>query len=1167
MKDDDKKKPFDPMAPLPTIIRGLNPEELFARGMQSVKMSVAGPQGPAKAPRIEEMARLFPGYEVLSLLGSGGMGAVYKARQVSLDRTVAIKLLPLEANRDHAFAERFRREAQTMGRLHHPNVVGLFDFGQTKEGHLYYVMEYVEGATLHDLTRTKGALNPERVVRIVGQICEGLAAAHREGVVHRDIKPLNILVDTHGQVKIADFGLSRSTNPNSTPGQMLTIKGMAVGTPDYMAPEQRRGERVDQRADIYAVGIVLYEALTGELPRGVFAPASQRAGTPPKLDDIIVRAMHQDPAKRFQSTMEMKLALDAISLQGGAPAPARGASPKPSPNDTVVRPREVLPGKTASAKKNRTGLWLAVAASVVVLGILGYALSRPAHSVRPMAPHYEPTPAPIAVATPAPKPPPPVVAAKPSPTAAPVVSISNAPTEPKTFGSSRYQLIRSQGSWMQAKTEAEFKGGHLAAITTPEEGKWIRETFGPEIPRKWARIWIGAYQAERDDTWHWVTDEEFKYTNWIPGEPNGARTNATPPYCASLTNSKDGAGANGWDDTASTGGTTVVGYLVEWDEPKAAASAPATPAPAPVAMATPAPAPAATPAPATPAPAVNEGEQRLALHKSQFDAAYARDIGRTFDAAREVLRTNYQSAIDREIARASQAGKVAEAVTLREERMRANTGTGLDSDPSALPAVLQPLRIGYRNNLARLETDRAARLKPIRDGYLKLLDASQAEFTKVKKTEAALVLKTERDKLAAQWAAETPVAPPAGAGVAAAKGTTPTTSDAGSSWRRAAQMVLRLGGKIDIKVEGKRTSLATEADIPTRRFEVVRIDLADSAKNEKLTEADLALVSACRELEELYIDHAPVTNKGLEGLRGLSTLRTLRLHFCTGVNDQFMPVVATLGSLTVLELEHDSVTREGLKNIARCTKLHRLHLMGRSISAAGLAGLSLDVDELSLSELAESTALDLSGFKKLKRLHLISMKEGKMRLLDEAAKLRGLEFLRFNGCDVTDGDLGKLSGLSNLKALELEQGDIKGPGLASLRPLRSLTRIRLNNCNVTEAVLDVIGRELGGLQILSLSGSATVPPEAFRHLSKLRGLREIAALDGIGNDQVASMLAGFNGLEIVHFGNCAQLTEAGLQAFARLKTLKRISLNNCTKLTPAMIEAFRKSRPEVTVND
>ena len=318
--------PSIPSAPDPSVLNGLNPEELFARGMQSVKMTRgAGLAADWEPPTIEETARLFPNYEVLEIVGRGGMGAVYRARQLTLDRTVAIKLLPLEVSADQDFAERFKREARTMARLSHPNIVSVFDFGTTTEGHLYFVMEYVEGTTLHQLIKSTG-LKPHQALEIIVGVCEALNYAHTEGVVHRDVKPANVLVDVRGRVKVTDFGLARLSGPSAAEQAGYTVTGTVLGTPDYMAPEQKRGMHVDHRADIYSLGVMLYEMLCGQVPQGVFDLPSRLVPVDERVDQVVVRAMHQEPDRRYQNTQEMRNEVQTISVAK-------------SPNAKAPRPR------------------------------------------------------------------------------------------------------------------------------------------------------------------------------------------------------------------------------------------------------------------------------------------------------------------------------------------------------------------------------------------------------------------------------------------------------------------------------------------------------------------------------------------------------------------------------------------------------------------------------------------------------------------------------------------------------------------------------------------------------------------------------------------------------------------------------------------------------------
>ena len=266
---------------------GLCPRCLLSGGLFSAATSGGGPR--FAAPGLEDLARRFPDLELRGVLGRGGMGAVYLARQVKLDRDVALKVLPPEVGRDPAFAQRFLREARTLARLNHPHIVQVFDFGQTpgdpdtgEPGLFYFLMEYVDGANLRDVIAAAhaGTVEPAKSLEIVRQVCTALQFAHARGVVHRDVKPENILLDRAGTVKIADFGLAKLGRGDREEAAAGTLTGtrQAMGTPHYMAPEQARGTRdVDHRADIYSLGVVFYELLTGELPLGRFAPPSARA--------------------------------------------------------------------------------------------------------------------------------------------------------------------------------------------------------------------------------------------------------------------------------------------------------------------------------------------------------------------------------------------------------------------------------------------------------------------------------------------------------------------------------------------------------------------------------------------------------------------------------------------------------------------------------------------------------------------------------------------------------------------------------------------------------------------------------------------------------------------------------------------------------------------------
>jgi serine/threonine protein kinase len=328
------RKPLPPNLPL-----GLCPECLMNAGLKTTVQS--GPSGPTGAsgfepPAVEQLAPFFPQLEILELIGKGGMGAVYKARQPGLDRLVALKILPPSAASDPGFAERFNREARALARLSHPNIVIVHDFGrvggdgqppgaeatavsgkQPLPALHYLLMEFVDGGNLRQIEQA-GKLTPEQALAIVPQICEALQFAHSEGIVHRDIKPENILLDKRGRVKITDFGIARILG--HAPGKTrLTGAQDIVGTPAYMAPEQmEKPLTVDHRADIYSLGVVFYEMLTGELPLGRFPPPSRKVQVDVRLDEVVLQALEKEPSLRYQQASEVKSAVETIANTKGS---------------------------------------------------------------------------------------------------------------------------------------------------------------------------------------------------------------------------------------------------------------------------------------------------------------------------------------------------------------------------------------------------------------------------------------------------------------------------------------------------------------------------------------------------------------------------------------------------------------------------------------------------------------------------------------------------------------------------------------------------------------------------------------------------------------------------------------------------------------------------------
>jgi serine/threonine protein kinase len=285
------------------------------------------------APSIDELAPHFAQLEILGIVGQGGAGTVYRARQRTLGRYVALKVLSQQYAHEDSFAARFEREARALASLSHPHIVMVHDAGRAGP-YLFLLMEFVEGTNLRGLLRL-GRIDPRQALSIVSEVCSALQYAHDRGVVHRDIKPENVLLDVSGRAKIADFGLAKLVNPDSTT-PLLTTSHQVMGTPQYMAPEQiERPSAVDHRADLYALGVVLYELLTGELPMGRFDSPSQKTDVDVRLDAIVLRALERDRERRYQHAAEIKTDVDAVS--SGRVIASRRASPEPARREPETR--------------------------------------------------------------------------------------------------------------------------------------------------------------------------------------------------------------------------------------------------------------------------------------------------------------------------------------------------------------------------------------------------------------------------------------------------------------------------------------------------------------------------------------------------------------------------------------------------------------------------------------------------------------------------------------------------------------------------------------------------------------------------------------------------------------------------------------------------------------
>jgi serine/threonine-protein kinase len=399
-------------------------------------------------------------FRIDSFVGGGAVGAVYRARQVALDKDVAVKILHGEHAGDATYAARFQREARAASRLDHPNSVRVLDFGQEPDGLLYIAMEFLDGRDLFHVIRQDWPLPPQRTADVLGQALAALAVAHDMGIVHRDLKPENIMMltgtDDEGRprdvVKVCDFGIAKFTEQRETgAGQKLTSQGIVVGTPEYMSPEQGKGEALDARSDLYAMGVILYQMLTGRVPfeaetavgvvlkhvtEEAAAPRTINAGADPRLEAICLKAMRKKREDRYQAAREMRVDLRAVVRDRGGAHPLAHATTQRlavpadvasaptavaldsgavvaapastlTPAGTVTDAKALRPGRGRRFAFAGGGLALAVAAAVV-WGTMASApsttavLSGPVPSAAPPASSSASAPSPAAPLPPAP---------------------------------------------------------------------------------------------------------------------------------------------------------------------------------------------------------------------------------------------------------------------------------------------------------------------------------------------------------------------------------------------------------------------------------------------------------------------------------------------------------------------------------------------------------------------------------------------------------------------------------------------------------------------------------------------------------------------------------------------------------------------------------------------
>ncbi|MBE2287446.1 MAG: protein kinase [Prosthecobacter sp.] len=727
-------------------------------------------------PSPEELQSLLPkdSYLIEGFLGQGGMGAVYRGIQISLDRPVAIKVLPLTVGVEYDFADRFRREAQSMAALNHPGIVSVYDFGTVGGRFLYFVMELVDGSDLHQVLKSK-QMTPDLALWLMPQICDAVATAHELGIYHRDIKPANILLTRQWRVKVADFGLAKRAVPNEH--SLMTQAGLGLGTPDYAAPEQfELNASVDHRADIYALGVTLYQMLTGRLPRGAWQPPSAMIGTDARLDAVIVKAMSPQPEQRYQTTREFAHAIVHFQQTLAWEAQQQVVVKNPSSNTTLPK---------SPASKSKSVRILGVAAALVLLGFGAWLGMKPGKQ-----PQSQSQPTTVALnppkertATASPQPPP----------SATVLEHKNQPTPqaPKTTAATEKPIAKTQLPSTLAPTvppkSPEPQPPQVNPISMAEPtGELVKPM--PQLaklpdPSKWKPVFPAAYLKngsieipERQSVFS-PPDVKFgdgavRFTVAKSELANGllVRIRAASPnlpqagyqlQCnveagelrtvSSVDKSKvhtsprygDFAGdtleitlasvgkttavfANGTpigsfeDDTFSEGGFYF--YALKTSKLTNVVWQSLDPAPE-----------------AAPKDAIDLQLEKLA---AEYQAEFDKLGGSAFKAALATLNTQFTAALDRAAVQTQQRGQLDDVLILQAEAKRmkeAPSAPELDDDST--PAVLKPLYATYRKSLAKLTADRDARTKPAVEDYQKKLTAYQTQLTKAGDISGAVKVK------------------------------------------------------------------------------------------------------------------------------------------------------------------------------------------------------------------------------------------------------------------------------------------------------------------------------------------------------------------------------------------------------------------------------------------
>jgi serine/threonine protein kinase/formylglycine-generating enzyme required for sulfatase activity len=757
---------------------GLCPRCLMAEAMQPTAPKTSS--GSWQPPSPEELQALIPGYTIEKLLGKGGMGAVYKGVQVNLDRPVAIKIISNVLDEaDASYGERFKNEARAMAKLNHPGIVAVHDYGETANGILYIVMEYIEGTDVARMIAQQKRLHTEHAMAITAHVCDALAYAHERGIIHRDIKPANIMVSNEGVVKVADFGLAKMTKSGESG---LTQSGMAMGTLHYMAPEALMlGSEVDHRADIYAVGVMLYQMLTGKVPHGMFElPSMQVPGLDPRYDAIIAQAMREDRDIRYQSVRGLRGDLDSILTQpvvqvdpqatrAAAAVRAQAERPSTQPHRTAGQPyRPPQSQVVMRSQPKKRSPWVWVTFGIVFLVVIAY-FFRPQNSAFSNSQQTDqlnrslPASLPIADPSPAKKTTETSSATNPGPVPPKLAAISekNAMTESIQWVDGLAELwkggmspdVFERGNGNMARVVLKTSSICARPASHPMRDQVVRATVRADawgvgvrhpnvmLPNAQGASYEVIIKRDRNNLRLRIVNPSTRnFPTILNFPPLPAEYDWSVAHTIEVRAVKDliTVFLDGKNLGSTRDDSIAQGYPIVWLNPVGEVQAFEF-------------------ADLSGTPATSQESTRqanvpeLVVLQEQYEKLQAERVTAVFAADVAKLNSGYLGGIDREIVKERAAGHLDGVLALEEEKKRITAKQSVpERDGTGTLAAVKNLRIIYREAYAKLEAARLTNSKALTDPLVPRLKALEADLAKQNRIANAMAVRKYWEKLPAQ---------------------------------------------------------------------------------------------------------------------------------------------------------------------------------------------------------------------------------------------------------------------------------------------------------------------------------------------------------------------------------------------------------------------------------